>query len=40
MGFRKNSIEYPGYKEQFDVHNQNIYTNLTYIGKPGQWMAR
>jgi len=30
MGFRKNSIEYPGYQEQFDVRNQNIYTNLTY----------
>ncbi len=30
MGFRKNSIEYPGYQEQSDVRNQNIYTNLTY----------
>ncbi|GAA0535255.1 TonB-dependent receptor [Chitinophaga japonensis] len=30
MGFRKNSIEYPGYHEEFDVRNQNIYTNLTY----------
>ncbi|KAA2245625.1 TonB-dependent receptor plug domain-containing protein [Chitinophaga agrisoli] len=30
MGFRKNSTEYPGYQEQSDVRNQNIYTNLTY----------
>lgn len=29
-GFRKNSLEYPGDQEQFDVRNQNIYTNLTY----------
>ncbi|SEN60936.1 Outer membrane receptor proteins, mostly Fe transport [Chitinophaga rupis] len=30
MGFKKNSIEYPGYQEQTDVRNQNVYTNLTY----------
>lgn len=30
MGFKKNSIEYPGYQEQTDVCNQNVYTNLTY----------
>ncbi|MET6998566.1 TonB-dependent receptor [Chitinophaga defluvii] len=30
LGFIKSSLEYPGYDEQFEVHNNNIYTNLTY----------
>lgn len=30
MGFNKNSLEYPGYTESFKLHNNNVYTNLTY----------
>jgi vitamin B12 transporter len=30
VGFTKSSIDYPGYDELFEVHNHNIYTNLTY----------
>lgn len=30
MGFNNNSLEYPGYMESFKLHNNNVYTNLTY----------
>ncbi|MGO4292884.1 TonB-dependent receptor [Chitinophaga sp. RAB17] len=30
MGFNKNSLEYPGYTESFKLHNNNVYTNLTW----------
>lgn len=30
MGFNKNSLEYPGYTESFKLHNNNVYTNMTY----------
>ncbi|NSL89939.1 TonB-dependent receptor [Chitinophaga sp. Mgbs1] len=30
MGFRSESIEYPGATESFTLHNDNVYTNLTY----------
>ncbi|MET3874708.1 carboxypeptidase-like regulatory domain-containing protein [Chitinophaga sp. OAE865] len=30
MGFNSNSLEYPGYTESFKLHNNNVYTNLTY----------
>jgi vitamin B12 transporter len=30
MGIYSNSLEHPGYRESFEIHNQNIYTNLSY----------
>lgn len=30
MGYNNNSLEYPGYTESFKLHNNNVYTNLTY----------
>lgn len=30
MGILSNSLEHPGYKELFELRNQNVYTNLSY----------
>ncbi|HEY0272477.1 MAG TPA: TonB-dependent receptor, partial [Chitinophaga sp.] len=33
LGFTRESLEYPGYLELFELHNKNVYTNLTWKEK-------
>lgn len=30
LGFTRESLEYPGYLELFELHNKSVYTNLTW----------
>ncbi|PUZ22081.1 TonB-dependent Receptor Plug Domain [Chitinophaga costaii] len=33
LGFTRESLEYPGYLELFELHNRSVYTNLTWKEK-------